>query len=234
MSFPQYRYSTESLPHRDFELDATYESVVQHNPFLFRVFDDDSLERTRLLYRNPSSDIYEECASTDHRPQDIVASRFAKAPPPSAAMPPYTDDLFLDVFSQLMWKFLPAPTDRCFISASFSLAWAVHEADRRRNTGRQHVRIAVINACAVPHAELATYLLQEAQRHHYPHPYSIKSQWSHSSQEVLIYAHIPAKAILRIRVSAGGRGGRWRPPQANHGAPFAYKSSLRPPAAETL
>ncbi|TDL27727.1 hypothetical protein BD410DRAFT_781608 [Rickenella mellea] len=81
-----------------------------------------------------------------------------------------------------------------YISASFSLAWAVWEADRRVGANNRDVCIAVIDGARIQSnaAEVALGILEEWGAT------ASSKNFASASQEVLIYAHVPADAVISI------------------------------------
>jgi hypothetical protein len=100
------------------------------------------------------------------------------------------DEFMTDLINHLHWK-----GDTPFVSASLSLAWAIREAKRRVEQGKKDVRIAVIDGRGQK-GEITLKLLDD----YASHSTAVKKarNFANASQEVLIFAYIPAVSIISI------------------------------------
>jgi hypothetical protein len=137
-----YSHGMHALPQHGFGADMTFDKLVEHNPFLFRVYTPKSRPSTQdpfflgAKYENEDELPDYDSDNTDAM-SDISGTTAASV----------TAASYDDAVRHLDWtKRSSSP----YISTSFSFAWAVWEASRRYQTGVKHdIHIAVIDARAL-------------------------------------------------------------------------------------
>ena len=149
----RFQLGFSALPQYGFGPDLTFDSLVEHNPFLFRVYTPkplspffDSSEPFFIAQKFKNSYRYTV--------QDFqaMASSSSSASADQSAIP----DSYADVANHMDWT---KKSSSPFVTTSFSFAWAIWEATRRyRSNPKQAVEIAVIDAKAV--AERAVTALE--------------------------------------------------------------------------
>ncbi|KAK0223660.1 hypothetical protein IW262DRAFT_1270462, partial [Armillaria fumosa] len=175
------------LPRHGFEGDYDFDSLVDRNPFLFRVY---------------TPKVTSPSISYDPKIFCIAPKFDAKyTSPPSAVeslspIGPLTEIATCEeVTKHLDWT---TRSSSPFISTSFSFAWAIWEALRRYKSGVKHdVEIAVIDAASLQgRAVTAIQVLRKAtfdeQQQHYWRWYN----FSQESQSVVVYGYIPLTSVM--------------------------------------
>jgi hypothetical protein len=126
---------SRSLPQCGFAADSDFDSLINANRFLFRVY-------------TPK----ESSVSSDSEAY-FVAPRFndqvARSPIdlPNVKFPETVVGTFAEVSRHMDWT---TKSSSCYISTSFSFAWAVWEAVKRYHLGvKKDVEIAIIDASAL-------------------------------------------------------------------------------------
>lgn len=141
-----FQLGFSALPQYGFGPDLTFESLVSHNPFLFRVYHPkpmtpffDSSEpffigqkfKNNYRYSTQDFELLSPGASHGIRGTSKGGSGYT----------------YHDVANHMEWT---KKNESPFVTTSFSFAWALFEATKRlRETGREDVEIAVIDARAV-------------------------------------------------------------------------------------
>lgn len=130
---------SNALPQYGFSTDVAFASLVDGNPFLFRVYTPKShpphFDNTDPLFIGTKYN--DELSSATF--QSAVPS-----PPPSSKVREAT---YADVVRHMDWT---TRSSSPYISASFSFAWAIWEAVRRYHLNVKHdVEVAIIDARAV-------------------------------------------------------------------------------------
>ncbi|KAK0469326.1 uncharacterized protein EV420DRAFT_1257559, partial [Desarmillaria tabescens] len=175
------------LPRHGFEGEYDFDSLVDKNPFLFRVY-------------TPKA----ASPSISYDPKIFcIAPKFdAKyTSPPSAIeslspIGPLTEIATCEeVARHLDWT---TRSSSPFISTSFSFAWAIWEALRRYKSGVKHdVEIAVIDAASLKgKAATAVQILRKATFDERPHHYWRWYHFSQESQSVVVYGYIPLTSVM--------------------------------------
>ncbi|KAJ7073497.1 hypothetical protein B0H15DRAFT_1027419 [Mycena belliarum] len=164
----------DNLPQYGFGPETAFKNLARTNAFLFRVYT--ARAESELSFAAPKFD-----------------RRFASetcSPRPDPPRPTYAD-----AFRHLDWTTRHTSP---YVSASFSLLWAVWEALRRYHFNVKHdVAIAVIDAPALAaHSATVAELLNAA-----PIPERHENHWkwyssANEAQSVLVYGAIPAHCIL--------------------------------------
>ncbi|KAF7375403.1 hypothetical protein MSAN_00427900 [Mycena sanguinolenta] len=166
----------EYLPQYGFGMEVEFKKLVERNPFLFRVHSPKSPSNSDTLFPALKFD-QRYTLHTGH-------------PTPSPPPPTYTD-----VVRHMDWT---TRYSSPYISASFSLMWAVWEAVRRYHFGVKHdIEIAVIDATALPADPVTVVEVLRSTPSAEQHENHWK--WYHFAQEsqlVLVYAGIPQTAVL--------------------------------------
>jgi hypothetical protein len=135
----RFQLGFNALPQYGFGPDLTFDSLVEHNPFLFRVYAPkplspffDSSEPFFIGQKFKNSYRYTV--------QDFQAM---SASPDQSAIP----NSYADVANHMDWS---KKSSSPFVTTSFSFAWAIWEATRRyKSNPKQPLEIAVIDARAV-------------------------------------------------------------------------------------
>jgi hypothetical protein len=173
-----------SLPQYGFGVDYTFQTLAEHNSFLFRVHTPNGRSPVHL------QDDY------------FVAGKFEGSPiqelPKSHSLE--------DVASHLD---LMTRSSSPYISTSFSFAWSLWEALRRYRLsgGKDDLEIAVIDSRQVlDRAITVTDVLRACPSQERPSEYWDWYQFSLESQDVFIYGSVPKSAVLTsipLRLLAG-------------------------------
>ncbi|PBK76128.1 hypothetical protein ARMSODRAFT_950523 [Armillaria solidipes] len=175
------------LPRHGFEGDYDFDSLVERNPFLFRVY---------------TPKVTSPSISYDPKIFCIAPKFDAKyTSPPSAIeslspIGPLTEIATCEeVTRHLDWT---TRSSSPFISTSFSFAWAIWEALRRYKSGVKHdVEIAVIDAASLKgRAATAIQVLRKATFDEQPHHYWRWYHFSQESQSVVVYGYIPLTSVM--------------------------------------
>lgn len=130
---------SNALPQYGFSTDVSFASLVDGNPFLFRVYTPKAhpphFDNTDPLFLGTS---YHD---------ELSSATFQSAVPSEAPSSKVREATYADVVRHLDWT---TRSSSPYISASFSFAWAIWEAIRRYHRNVKHdVEIAVIDARAV-------------------------------------------------------------------------------------
>jgi hypothetical protein len=138
----RFQLGFSALPQYGFGPDLTFDSLVEHNPFLFRVYTPkplspffDSSEPFFIGQKFKNSYRYTV--------QDFQAMSSSSTLPDQSSMP----NSYADVANHMDWT---KKSSSPFVTTSFSFAWAIWEATRRyKSNPKQAIEIAVIDAKAV-------------------------------------------------------------------------------------
>ncbi|KAF8128648.1 hypothetical protein EV363DRAFT_1340210 [Boletus edulis] len=177
------------LPQYGFGSEFSFDSLVQDNPFLYRIY----TPKTHSQIYDDAADSYfvgqkfnehftraaEQLKDSSFAPDETVASVCT----------------YRDVAQHMDW------TQRHmspFISTTFSFVWAIWEATRRYRVGLKHdVEIAVIDARMLAgRAATALELLRKGGPRERHLDYWKWYRYALESQDVLVYGAIPAQAVL--------------------------------------
>ncbi|THH11449.1 hypothetical protein EW146_g8044 [Bondarzewia mesenterica] len=187
-----FQLGFSALPQYGFGPDLTFNSLVEHNPFLFRVYTPKPLspffdssepyfigQKFKNKYRYSVQD-FQMISPTTNRP-DLSG--------------PMGSGSYADVANHMDGtKKESSP----YVTTSFSFAWAIWEASRRYNGSMRHdVEIAVIDARAVAgRAVTALELLRKGSPKE-RHPDHWKwYRFATEAQDVLVYGYVPGTAVL--------------------------------------
>jgi|SRR5712672_1966799 len=130
-----------ALPQYGFGPDLTFDSLVENNPFLFRVYTPKPLSP---FFDSSEPFFIGQKFKNNYRytVQDFQASTSSLSPDQSAIPSTYAD-----VANHMDWS---KKSSSPFVTTSFSFAWAIWEATRRyKSNPKQAIEIAVIDAKAV-------------------------------------------------------------------------------------
>ncbi|KAI0787002.1 hypothetical protein C8Q75DRAFT_734511 [Abortiporus biennis] len=176
-----------TLPQYGFGADISFDTLVESNRFLFRVY----TPKTHPPHYDGTEPYFLGSKYND----EISSATFHSALPSSPCSSKVGGRTYADVVQHMEW------TNRSsspFVSASFSFAWAIWEAIRRYHANVKHdVEIAVIDAHAVAdRAVTAAELLVKGspkERH--------KDHWKWyrfavEAQDVLVWGYIPTSAVV--------------------------------------
>ncbi|KAJ6537428.1 hypothetical protein DFH09DRAFT_1369165 [Mycena vulgaris] len=167
----------ENLPQYGFgSKDLAFKILVDNNPFLYRVYTPLSGDPPDPFFTAPKFD--PRYTST------------CDAPSTDPPMPTYAD-----AARHMDWTTRHSSP---YVSASFSLMWAVWEALRRYHFGVKHdVEIAIIDAGAVAARATTTMELLQSVPPGERHASHWKwSRFADESQSVLVYGAIPQHCVL--------------------------------------
>lgn len=139
----------DSLPQHGFGADTSFATLVEQNPFLFRVYTPKSRRRsnssnsTDPFFLGAKFDDEESSFSDGEFPDTDVGT----ASDASGSVMSVSQATYADAIKHLDWT---QRSSSPYISTSFSFAWAIWEASRRYQAGVKHdVHIAVIDARAL-------------------------------------------------------------------------------------
>ncbi|KAJ6616705.1 hypothetical protein B0H10DRAFT_2036011 [Mycena sp. CBHHK59/15] len=197
----------QCLPQYGFGSSTEFKTLVHNNRFIFRVYTPKS---------NPSPDsAFFTALKFDERYNHLASSASPEREPPRPT--------YADVARHMEWATRHTSP---YVSASFSLMWAVWEAMARYHFQVKHdIEVAVIDAAALAdRSATAVELLRlaspdERHRNHW--------KWctfAQESQSVLVYGAIPPSAVLasvpllRIINSLPSYCLRYRSPKHTHAA----------------
>jgi len=166
-----------SLPQYGFGSEYTFESLVQDNPFLFRVY----TPKPRSPFFDNSEPFFVGQKVDDVSP-DLVDQ--------IAACSTYED-----VARHMDWT---TRSSSPYISTSFSFVWAIWEAVRRYRTNVKHdIEIAIIDARAVSgRAVTALELLRKGTPQERHRDYWKWYRFAQEAQDVLVHGSIPGTAVF--------------------------------------
>jgi hypothetical protein len=144
-------------------IPTPFETLVQHNPLLFRVFDASS--HSILSQRRCVGFASGSCANMTGDEDVLFCLRWKIFLREDVA-----DQFRKDVTNHLSWGYTGEISDGMldrrpgthFVSLSFSLYWAMWEAERRYKRGREDVCIAIVCGTSLDkNAEVALRLLED-------------------------------------------------------------------------
>lgn len=128
-----------ALPQYGFGSDVSFVSLIDGNPFLFRVH----TPKTQPSRPDDSDPFFIGTKYNDEISSATFQSAYPSAPPTSKP----SEWTYADVARHMDWT---TRASSPYISTSFSFAWAIWEAIRRYHRNVKHdVEIAVIDARAV-------------------------------------------------------------------------------------
>ncbi|KAI0049481.1 hypothetical protein FA95DRAFT_854843 [Auriscalpium vulgare] len=186
----KFQLGFSALPQYGFGPDLTFDSLVEHNPFLFRVYTPKPLSP---FFDSSEPFFIGQKFKNNYRytVQDFQALA------PSSATPdrPGMANSYEDVANHMDWT---KKSSSPFVTTSFSFAWAIWEATRRYKGNVKHdVEIAVIDARAIAgRAVTALELLRKASPQE-RHPDHWKwYRFATEAQDVLVYGYVPGTAVL--------------------------------------
>ncbi|KAI0029293.1 hypothetical protein K488DRAFT_19335, partial [Vararia minispora EC-137] len=172
-----------ALPQYGFGPNLTFDSLVRHNPFLFRVYTPKPLPP--FFDSSQPFFIGQKFKNHTHFPDDEEME-----PPPSGPLATYSD-----VVNHMDGgKKSTSP----YVTTSFSFAWAIWEATRRYNSQPNHdIEIAIIDARALTdRAVTALEVLRQGSPQE-RHPDHWKwYRFATEAQDALIFGYIPGTAVL--------------------------------------
>ncbi|KAI0943496.1 hypothetical protein AcW1_002647 [Taiwanofungus camphoratus] len=178
-----------ALPQYGFGPDVEFESLVDSNPFLFRVHTPPKetspfYDRTEPYFVGP---LFGEAFSSA-----TLCSRDPSSPSPFRSPPKST---YADVARHLDWT---TRASSPYVSASFSFAWAIWEATRRYHHSMKHsIEIAIIDAKAVSgRAVTAAELLRQGASKDRHQDHWKWYRFALESQDVLVWGYVPGTAVL--------------------------------------
>lgn len=170
------------LPQYGFGAELKFDTLVQSNPFLFRVY----TPKQRSPFFDDSEPFF-----VGHQ----FDERFTRSPVSLSSPGVPVAGTYDDVVRHMDWK---SRHTSPFISTSFSFAWAIWEASRRYKINVKHdIEIAVIDARAlVGRAVTAVELLRLSTAKDRHRDYWKWYRFALESQDVLVYESIPGSAVL--------------------------------------
>ncbi|KAF8911351.1 hypothetical protein CPB85DRAFT_1434890 [Mucidula mucida] len=176
-----------TLPRLGFNETVEFDNLVEKNPFLYRVYTPKA-HSPSISYDKKIFCVAPRFNTKYSSPIDDVALLSPTVPVTESATSS-------DVTRHMDWT---TRSSSCYISTSFSFAWAIWEAMRRYKTGYKHdVEIAVIDAAslkgrAVTGAQITRQVPAAERSHDDERWYRI----SEESQSVLIYGYIPLSSVM--------------------------------------
>ncbi|KAF8152999.1 hypothetical protein B0H34DRAFT_800262 [Crassisporium funariophilum] len=173
-----------SLPQCGFGSEIDFDTLIQSNRFLFRVYTPKE--------KSPFSD------DTD---PFFVAPKFdelfARSPVdiPNVKFSEPLAGSYADVAKHMEWT---TRSTSPYISTSFSFSWSIWEAVRRYHLGvKKDIEIAIIDATALGgRAATAVQLLRKCPSKHRDKQFLKWYRFSQDSQSVLVYGMVPRPAVL--------------------------------------
>jgi hypothetical protein len=136
----------DSLPQHGFGSDTSFASLLDTNPFLFRVYTPKSRAHdagtSDPFFLGAKFDDEDEASFSDaEMTMSDTASDF------SGSISNISETTYADVIRHLDWR---RRSSSPYVSTTFSFAWAIWEASRRYQDGVKHdVHIAIIDARAL-------------------------------------------------------------------------------------
>lgn len=181
-----------ALPQYGFGPDLTFDSLVDHNPFLFRVYTPKPLSP---FFDSSEPFFIGQKFKHNYRysVQDFQLMSPTGTKPDQAGL--MNSGSYADVANHMDWT---KKSSSPYVSTSFSFAWAIWEATRRYRGNTGHgVEIAVIDARAVAgRAVTALELLRKGSPNE-RHPDHWKwYRFATEAQDVLVYGYVPGTAVL--------------------------------------
>jgi len=178
-----------ALPQYGFGPDLTFDSLVENNPYLFRVYTPKPLSP---FFDSSEPFFIGQRFKNNYRytVQDFQASSSSLSPDQSAIPNSYAD-----VANHMDWS---KKSSSPFVTTSFSFAWAIWEATRRyKSNPKQAIEIAVIDAKAVAgRAVTALELLRKGTPKERHQDHWKWYRFATEAQDVLIYGYVPGTAVL--------------------------------------
>ncbi|KAH7915891.1 hypothetical protein BJ138DRAFT_1176169 [Hygrophoropsis aurantiaca] len=182
----QMEHTTGSpLPQYGFGPEYTFDSLIQDNPFLFRVY--------TPKQRSPFFDTTEPFFVGQKFDESFTQS--VEQLPISSADSIASISTYQDVAQHMDW------TQRHmspYISTTFSFVWAIWEATRRYRVGLKHdIEIAIIDSRLLAgRAATALELLRKGEPKERHLDYWKWYRFALESQDVLVHGSIPSSAVL--------------------------------------
>ncbi|KAJ7451977.1 hypothetical protein FB451DRAFT_1374198 [Mycena latifolia] len=177
---------SDRLPPHGFGPETAFKILAEQNPFLFRVYTPRVTPRSEPPFTALPDPAF-TAPAFDRRFTADAGSPSSNPPHPTYA----------DAARHLDWTTRHASP---YVSASFSLMWAVWEALRRYHFNvKYRVEIAVIDASASELAQRAATIVELLQSVPATERHASHWRWyraAHASQSVLVYGAIPAHCIL--------------------------------------
>ncbi|KAH9993300.1 hypothetical protein BJV74DRAFT_833365 [Russula compacta] len=182
----RFQLGFNALPQYGFGPDLTFDSLVEQNPFLFRVYTPkplspffDSSEPFFIGQKFKNSYRY------------TVQDFQAMTSPDQSTIP----NSYADVANHMDWT---KKSSSPFVTTSFSFAWAIWEATRRyKSNPKQAIEIAVIDAKAVAgRAVTALELLRKGTPKERHQDHWKWYRFATEAQDVLIHGYVPGTAVL--------------------------------------
>jgi hypothetical protein len=141
-----YVRGMHALPQHGFATDTAFDKLIEHNPFLYRVYTPKSRPSSQdpffLGAKFETEEELPEYGSDSEGDETDVSSDISGTTAASITAAGYDDAI-----KHLDWT---KRSESPYISTSFSFAWAIWEASRRFQSGVKHdVHIAVIDARAL-------------------------------------------------------------------------------------
>jgi hypothetical protein len=138
----RFQLGFSALPQYGFGPDLTFDSLVEHNPFLFRVYTPKPLspffDSSEPFFIGPKFK-----NNYRYTIQDFQAMSSSSGSPDQWAIP----NSYADVANHMDGS---KKSSSPFVTTSFSFAWAIWEATRRYKLNpKQPIEIAVIDATAI-------------------------------------------------------------------------------------
>ncbi|KAF9238915.1 hypothetical protein BU15DRAFT_47190 [Melanogaster broomeanus] len=180
--------SGSPLPQYGFGSEYSFDSLIQDNPFLFRIY----TPKTRSQTLNKTQPYFVGQKFNEHFTRAAEQLKTSPFPPGESVASATT---YQDVAQHMDW------TQRHmspFISTTFSFVWAIWEATRRYRVGLKHdVEIAIIDARMLSgRAATALELLRKGTPKERHLDYWKWYRYALESQDVLVHGSIPAPAVL--------------------------------------
>ncbi|KAF9030338.1 hypothetical protein BDZ89DRAFT_1064757 [Hymenopellis radicata] len=176
-----------SLPRLGFSETVEFDNLVEKNPFLYRVYTPKA-HSPSICYDKKIFCLAPRFNTKYSSPVDDVALLSPTVPVAESATSS-------DVTRHMDWT---TRSSSCYISTSFSFAWAIWEAMRRYKTGYKHdVEIAVIDAASLKgRAVTGVQVMRQVPAAERPHDDERWYRISEESQSVLIYGYIPLSSVM--------------------------------------
>ncbi|KAF9224872.1 hypothetical protein BS17DRAFT_54764 [Gyrodon lividus] len=176
------------LPQYGFSSEHSFDSLVQDNPFLFRIY----TPKTSSQIFEKTEPYFVGQKFNEHFTRAAEQLKDSSSPPGESIASTTT---YRDVAQHMNW------TQRHmspFISTTFSFVWAIWEATRRYRVGLKHdIEIAIIDArMLVGRAATALELLRKGTPRERHLDYWKWYRYALESQDVLVHGSIPAPAVL--------------------------------------
>ncbi|KIJ63560.1 hypothetical protein HYDPIDRAFT_113020 [Hydnomerulius pinastri MD-312] len=185
---PQTPISGSPLPQYGFGPEHTFDSLIQDNPFLFRVY----TPKTRSQIFDTTEPYFVGQKFNEHFTRAAAQLKESSIAPGESVA---TMSTYQDVAQHMDW------TQRHmspYISTTFSFTWAIWEATRRYRVGLKHdIEIAIIDARMLAgRAATALELLRKGAPKERHLDYWKWYRYALESQDVLVHGSIPGPAVL--------------------------------------